>query len=109
MSDSASVSVGAGAVLKALLSPAEVEAEYGFPVATLKYWRYLNQGPKYMKTSEGPGGSVLYRRSEIETWIDEHTVQTQAALLLPGRPWGRRRSGWGPPSPSVSASRGRAR
>lgn len=83
-----------------VLTPAQVQAEYGFPVNTLKYWRYRGIGPNYIKTGES-GGVVRYRREVIEAWLDDRTVETQAALLLPGRPWGRRRSGWGPPSPRL--------
>lgn len=63
---------------KATLTPAQVEAEYGFLVDTLKDWRYKGIGPKFFKTSPGKGGSVRYRRTEIEAWIDERTVECES-------------------------------
>ena len=36
------------------------------PVATLRYWRHLGTGP----TSFRLGRRVLYRRDDLQAWID---------------------------------------
>lgn len=35
--------------------------------ATLAYWRHIGKGPKWGKI----GRRVVYRRSDVEAWIDE--------------------------------------
>ncbi|MFD8640787.1 DNA-binding protein [Streptomyces zaomyceticus] len=41
--------------------------------------RYRQAGPSYIKTAEGRAGRVFYRRSAIEAWLDERTVQSGGA------------------------------
>ena len=41
-----------------MLTPAQVEQEYGIKVSTLKDWRYVGAGPEFVKTSPGKGGAV---------------------------------------------------
>jgi predicted DNA-binding transcriptional regulator AlpA len=36
------------------------------PVGTLRYWRYLNTGPRSFKI----GRRVVYRRSDVDMWIE---------------------------------------
>ena len=36
------------------------------PVATLRYWRHLGTGPHSFRV----GRRVLYRRDDLNTWID---------------------------------------
>ena len=36
------------------------------PVATLRYWRHINQGPKSFKV----GGRVAYKLEDVESWIE---------------------------------------
>ncbi|MDH2391260.1 helix-turn-helix domain-containing protein [Streptomyces sp. HNM0663] len=59
-----------------LMTAAQVSAEYGIAVQTLANWRWQGIGPAYVKATSGRGGRVLYRRSSIESWLDEQTVQT---------------------------------
>lgn len=37
------------------------------PVATLRYWRHLNTGPRSFRA----GRRVLYYRQDVEDWLDE--------------------------------------
>jgi DNA-binding transcriptional MerR regulator len=37
------------------------------PVATLRYWRHLNTGPRSFRA----GRRVLYYRHDVETWLDD--------------------------------------
>jgi DNA-binding transcriptional MerR regulator len=48
-----------------LLTITEAAAIVRAPVATLRYWRYLGTGPASFKL----GRRVLYRRSDLITWI----------------------------------------
>ncbi|MEU6312383.1 DNA-binding protein [Streptomyces sp. NPDC047014] len=68
-------------VLDDLLSPSEVCAQYRPFASTqaLADLRYKGVGPAYIKTAEGRAGRVFYRRSAIEKWLDERTVQTGGA------------------------------
>lgn len=37
------------------------------PESTLRYWRHMNKGPKAARI----GGRVMYRKSDVENWIEE--------------------------------------
>lgn len=39
-------------------------------VTTLAIWRSQKVGPRFYKLREGRGGTVLYRRSDIDAWLD---------------------------------------
>lgn len=45
------------------------------PERTLTQWRYLGEGPPYIKV----GGSVRYRRSDVDAWLEAHTVRPRRA------------------------------
>lgn len=62
-----------------LLSPKQVQAEYGFAPQTLANWRWTGVGPSYIKTTPGRSGRIKYRRSAIEQHLDAMTVQTGGA------------------------------
>lgn len=62
-----------------LLSPKQVHAEYGFTPRTLANWRRLNQGPEYIKTTDGRTGRIRYSRSTFEAWLKARTVSTDSA------------------------------
>jgi predicted DNA-binding transcriptional regulator AlpA len=65
--------------VKELLTPTEVEQVYGLKATTLRQWRYEGHGPRYVKTAPGRSGLVMYRRRDIDAWLDECTVQPAAA------------------------------
>jgi hypothetical protein len=50
-----------------LLTPSEVAERERRPVATVKYWRAVGAGPRSANVS----GRVLYRRADVESWLDE--------------------------------------
>ncbi|WP_240777258.1 helix-turn-helix transcriptional regulator [Nonomuraea basaltis] len=52
---------------RALGKPLEVADYLGIPEATLKQWRWLGKGPKFVPV----GRHVRYRWSDVETWLDE--------------------------------------
>jgi transposase len=54
-----------------LLSPEQVEAEYGIPVGTQAVWRCTGRyGLSYIKM----GRLVRYDRSAIESWLESRTI-----------------------------------
>lgn len=62
-----------------LLTPKQVQADYGFSPQTLANWRWMNTGPTYIKTSPGRSGRIRYKRSAVEAWLDAQTVKTGGA------------------------------
>lgn len=58
-----------------LLTPRQVQADYGFSPQTLANWRWSGTGPAYIKQTPGKGGRIKYRRSAIEAWLDDNTVK----------------------------------
>lgn len=62
-----------------LLSPKQVQTEYGFSPQTLANWRWMGLGPSYVKTTPGRSGRIKYRRSVIEKYLDAMTVKTGGA------------------------------
>lgn len=53
-----------------ILITEEVESLIRTPTATLAYWRSVGKGPAWFKA----GRRVLYRKSDVERWIDENVV-----------------------------------
>ena len=51
--------------MERLLSEAEVAEVLGKPPRTLRQWRYLGSGPKYLKV----GATVRYRARDVEAWL----------------------------------------
>lgn len=58
-----------------LLSPKQVQIEYGFSPQTLANWRWMGMGPDYIKTTPARAGRIRYRRSAIERFLAAQTVQ----------------------------------
>lgn len=48
-----------------LLTTEEVALILRAPVSTVRYWRYLNTGPKCFKL----GRRVVYRRADVRIWL----------------------------------------
>lgn len=62
-----------------MLTPKQVETEYGVAAKTLANYRWQGIGPSYTKTHPGKYGRVKYRRSTIEAWLNAQTVQPGGA------------------------------
>ncbi|MBM9467169.1 helix-turn-helix transcriptional regulator [Nakamurella leprariae] len=56
----------------AILDTREAEAEYRIKDATWRTWRSQGKGPAFIRA----GGRVLYRREDIERWLDDNKVGT---------------------------------
>ncbi len=54
-----------------LLTIAEAALLLRAPVATLRYWRHLGTGPHSFRL----GRRVVYRRDDLDTWIDAQRRQ----------------------------------
>jgi predicted DNA-binding transcriptional regulator AlpA len=48
------------------MSEAQVAEILGKPPRTLRQWRYVGSGPKYLKV----GATVRYRARDIEEWLE---------------------------------------
>lgn len=58
-----------------LLTPAEVGARLKRPVETLRYWRGIGYGPRWIKT----GRFVRYPADALERWIAAQDAGGDAA------------------------------
>lgn len=43
---------------------------------TIHYWRHKGTGPRGIKLN---GGKILFRRSDVDIWLDERAERTQTA------------------------------
>jgi predicted DNA-binding transcriptional regulator AlpA len=50
-----------------LITTAEFAEQARTPVATVRYWRHINYGPRGVRL----GRAVVYDAAEVEAWIDE--------------------------------------
>lgn len=57
---------------KSLLTPFDVAREYGIPLSTQSKRRMAGNFVPFIKN----GRSVLYRKSEIEAWLDSRTCKS---------------------------------
>ena len=57
-----------------LLTIAEAALLLRAPVATLRYWRHLGTGPRSFRL----GRRVVFRRDDLQTWIDARRDQGEA-------------------------------
>jgi excisionase family DNA binding protein len=57
-----------------LLTLTEVADLVRVPVATLRYWRHLGNGPRSFRV----GRSVRFWRTEVLLWLEEQTNHPQA-------------------------------
>lgn len=53
--------------LQALLREREVSELTGLSLPTLRRWRLLNTGPRYLKLG---GSAVRYRKEDLAAWLE---------------------------------------
>ena len=51
--------------MERLMSTEEVAEVLGRPARTLRQWRYLGEGPRYLKVR----ATVRYRARDVELWL----------------------------------------
>jgi predicted DNA-binding transcriptional regulator AlpA len=56
-----------------LITPEELSKILGIKRQTLDVWRTLGKGPNYLKLQKG---SIRYKYSEVEKWINSQAVRT---------------------------------
>ena len=61
-------------VVEQLMSTEEVAKVLNRPPRTLRQWRYLGVGPKYLKV----GAAVRYRSNDVENWLRAQERETAA-------------------------------
>jgi len=59
-----------------LLDTKEAAPLVGVAPGTLENWRTLGVGPKFIKTSRGRRGLVLYDPADIEAWKNANRYQS---------------------------------
>jgi hypothetical protein len=57
------------------MTTAELAAELKRSPETLTRWRRLRIGPPFLRIQ----GRVLYDRTQVETWLESHSVKGNAA------------------------------
>lgn len=60
--------------LPEILTPEEAAAFLRISPETLRTWRHLGEGPRYLKM----GRAVRYRRTDLEAWLRRIAVDTSA-------------------------------
>ncbi len=61
------ISAAPAAPTRSLLSPAELSAYLGIPLATIYRWRSQRDGPRGIRV----GRHVRYRVADIEAWLQQ--------------------------------------
>ncbi|WP_237277022.1 helix-turn-helix transcriptional regulator [Streptomyces caniscabiei] len=62
-----------------LLTPKQVQDEFGIPVQVLANLRWAGNGPSYLKSSPSRAGRVFYGRAAVDEWLKANTVQAARA------------------------------
>jgi len=58
-----------------LMTTTEVAEYLRTSPETIRYWRHIGSGPKSAKV----GRRVVYRRADVEQWLNEQFAKTEAA------------------------------
>lgn len=72
-----------GAMVAAVLNEREAAGYLGLSVHTLRKWRRFRRGPRFVKipggerAGRGNAGRVLYRRSDLLSYLEALTVPTE--------------------------------
>ena len=64
-----------------LLTISEVAAIVRAPIATLRYWRHLGNGPRSFRL----GRRVVYRVGDLRAWIDAQADASDAGAAATGQ------------------------
>ena len=55
------------------LNEKQVSQQYGWALSTLRNWRFMGRGPKYMKIYK----SVRYKIADLEDFMSRHKVDPE--------------------------------
>ncbi|MDD5307603.1 MAG: helix-turn-helix domain-containing protein [Deltaproteobacteria bacterium] len=62
-----------------LISTAEAARRLGVRPQTLRKWRYLGNGPRFVRIGQLRTGRAVYRPSDLEAWLMARTFTSTAA------------------------------
>lgn len=68
-----------GADIEALYTPAQVAEMFGLSTWTIRGWRRLGRGPRYVRTSK----KIFYTASAIREYLAENEKQTIVSHAAP--------------------------
>lgn len=54
------------------VSESEAGEKLGVPAQTLRYWRHVSKGPKYIKL---PNRRIVYREDDLDGWMGALVVE----------------------------------
>lgn len=63
-----------------ILSTAAVAEVVGVPEGTLRYWRYMDEGPRSFRL----GRHVKYHSEDVEAWVSRQTEATSRGGVAHG-------------------------
>jgi hypothetical protein len=55
-----------------VLTPAEAASYLRRSIRHLAFLRRSGDGPAFLRFGDGPGSRVLYRRSDLDIWLEDH-------------------------------------
>ena len=59
--------------------PTRRAAEYlGVAPETLRNWRWRGRGPRYSRLGDGPGARAVYRKGDLDNWLEERSFNSTA-------------------------------
>lgn len=61
------------------LSNAQAASVIGVTPGTLKVWRVQGKGPRFVKLGPAKQAGVVYRRADVEAWLNERTFTSTSA------------------------------
>jgi hypothetical protein len=61
-------------------SPAELAAQLSVSIETLAQWRWLNQGPPFIRIGHGQRKLVRYAAPAVAAWLSADSKPTQGGL-----------------------------
>lgn len=68
-----------------LLSTNEAAALLGIKPGTLREWRHLGKGPKFIKTGTDERSRASYELADIESWKAERKFASTSAVTVHAR------------------------
>jgi len=69
---------------ESLIPTAQAAQLLGIRSATLRKWRHLGRGPRYVRYGRASGGRCYYRLADITDWLSERTFRstTEATVAM---------------------------
>ena len=58
-----------------LLTPSEAADKFQISELTLRKWRLMGGGPRYVRLGSGKRSLVRYRESDLNEWVEGHVQE----------------------------------